>query len=494
MVRTSPFGRLGRLFVWTATVAALVSCASTAPESAESVLRRADSAMGGKDLKSISFAGSGTGATFGQAYEPGGAWPKITYSSFTRLADYDQGAFREDAARSRAEPTGGGAVPLMGTGEQRTTGLMRGGYAWNLVGPAPVASPRDLDARVHDLWTTPHGVIKAALANQPTLTPRTQDGRTLWAVSFVMPGRLRAMALINADGLVEQIESVLPNPVMGDTGSVITFSDYQDVGGVKFPKRIRQSLGGFPVLDLAVSEVKPNAPVAIEVPALVSAATEKVTADKVAEGVWFLAGGSHNSVAIEMKDHLMVVESPLFDGRALPMLAEAKKLAPGKPIRFVVNSHHHFDHSGGLRTAVAEGATLVTSELARPYFERTLANPNRLSPDAMQKSGRTAQLTGVPGQRRFTDGDRVVDVHYIEGSVHARGFMMVHLPREKLLIEADAFTPGPPGAPPPATPNALHVNLVQNIERLNLQVERILPLHGRVVPVAELYTAIGRKN
>jgi glyoxylase-like metal-dependent hydrolase (beta-lactamase superfamily II) len=337
-------------------------------------------------------------------------------------------------------------------------------------------------------------VIKAALANQPTLTPRTQDGRTLWAVSFVMPGRLRAMALINADGLVEQIESVLPNPVMGDLGSVITFSDYQDVGGVKFPKRIRQSLGGFPVLDLAVSEVKPNAPAAIEVPPLVSAATEKVTADKMAEGVWFLAGGSHNSVAIEMKDHLMVVESPLFDGRALPMLAQAKKLAPGKPIRFVVNSHHHFDHSGGLRTAVAEGATLVTSELARPYFEKTLANPNRLSPDAMQKSGRTAQLTGVPGQRRFTDGDRVVDVHYIEGSVHARGFMMVHLPREKLLIEADAFTPGPPGAPPPATPNALHVNLVQNIERLNLQVERILPLHGRVVPVAELYTAIGRKN
>jgi hypothetical protein len=93
---------------WTAAAAALVSCASVAPESAESVLRRADSAMGGKDLKSISFAGSGTGATFGQAYEPGGAWPKITYSSFTRLADYDQGAFREDAARSRAEPAGGG--------------------------------------------------------------------------------------------------------------------------------------------------------------------------------------------------------------------------------------------------------------------------------------------------------------------------------------------------------------------------------------------------
>lgn len=221
-------GRLGLLVV---AVAGLVSCASVPPESAEAVLRRADSAMGGKDLRSISFAGSGTGATFGQAYEPGGAWPRITYTSFSRLADYDHAAWREDAARSRAEPTGGGAVPLMGTGEQRTTGLMRGGYAWNLIGPAPVPSPRDLDARVHDLWTTPHGVIKAALANQPTLTTRTQDGRTLQAVAFVMPGRLRAMALINADGLVEQIESVQPNPVMGDLGSVITFSDYQDLAG-----------------------------------------------------------------------------------------------------------------------------------------------------------------------------------------------------------------------------------------------------------------------
>jgi glyoxylase-like metal-dependent hydrolase (beta-lactamase superfamily II) len=485
---------MGRCLTLAVTIAGLVSCASVPTESPQAVLKRADMAMGGANLNSISFAGSGSGATFGQAYQPGTAWPKISYSSFSRQADYVNAAFREDAARSRAEPTGGGAVPLMGTGEQRTTGLMRDGFAWNMVGPAPVASPRDLDGRVHDLWTTPHGVIKAALANQPALATRTEGGRTLWAVSFTMPGRLRVMALINPDGLVEQIESVQPNPVMGDTGAVISFSDYKDFGGVKFPMRIRQSLGGFPVLDLAVNEVKPNAPVAIEVPPLVSAATERVTAEKVANGVWFLAGGSHNSVAIEMKDHMMVVESPLYDGRAAAMLAEVKKLASGKPIRFVVNSHHHFDHSGGLRTAVAEGATLVTSEPARPYFEQVLANPNRLRPDAMEKSGRKAVVTGVNGKRSFTDGERVVDVHFIEGSVHARGFMMVHLPADKILIEADAFTPGVPNAPPPATPNALHLNLVQNLERLNLQVDRILPLHGRIVPVAELYTAVGRKN
>ena len=471
----------------------LASCANMPGESASAALQRANTAMGGTALKSISFAGSGTGATFGQAYLAGQAWPKITYSSFSRVADYENAAFREDAARTRAEPNGGGAIPLMGLGEQRTTGLMRGASAWNMVGPAPVAAPVAYDMRVHDLWTTPHGVIKAAMANNPTSAMRIVDGKTLTAVSFAVPGRYRATALINAAGLVEQIESTQPHPVTGDTASSIRFSDYKDTGGVKFPMRIQQSMGGYPVLDLTVSDVKPNAPAGIEVPALVTAFTENVVATKVADGVWHLAGGSHNSVAIEMRDHLMVVESPLYDGRAVPMLAEAKKLSPGKPIRFVVNSHHHFDHSGGLRSAVAEGATLVTSELSRPFFETAMANPNSIKPDAMQTSGRKASVSGVSGKRTFTDGARVVDVYYIEGSVHANGFLMVHMPKEKLLIEADAYTPGAPNAPAPAVPNAVHVNLVENIERLKLGIDQILPLHGRVVPLSELYAAIGKK-
>jgi glyoxylase-like metal-dependent hydrolase (beta-lactamase superfamily II) len=81
--------------------------------------------------------------------------------------------------------------------------------------------------------------------------------------------------------------------------------------------------------------------------------SERVTADKVADGVWFLAGGSHNSVAIEMKDQVIVVETPLYDGRAAAVLAKARELVPGKPVRTVINSHHHFDHAGGLRAAVA---------------------------------------------------------------------------------------------------------------------------------------------
>jgi glyoxylase-like metal-dependent hydrolase (beta-lactamase superfamily II) len=173
------------------------------------------------------------------------------------------------------------------------------------------------------------------------------------------------------------------------------------------------------------------------------------------------------------------VESPLYDGRAQAVIAEAKRLVPGKPIRYVVNSHHHFDHSGGLRAAVAEGAKLVTSEQARGWFEQVLANPNSIRPDAMATSGRRATVTGVSGERSFSDGDRTVRIYMIDDSVHARGFMMVWLPKERLLVEADAYTPGPPNSPPPAVVNANNLNLASNIDRLKLNVDKILPLHGR---------------
>jgi glyoxylase-like metal-dependent hydrolase (beta-lactamase superfamily II) len=99
----------------------------------------------------------------------------------------------------------------------------------------------------------------------------------------------------------------------------------------------------------------------------------------------------------------------------------------------------------------------------------------------------------------LADATRPVEIHELQGSIHARGLLVVWLPREQLLIEADAYTPGPPPAPgapqtpPPAVPNANHLNLVQNLERLGLAPQRILPLHGRVVPVADLYAQLGRK-
>ncbi len=219
--------------------------------------------------------------------------------------------------------------------------------------------------------------------------------------------------------MIERVESIQPDPVLGDMATVTTYAGYQDIAGVRFTTRIRQDMGGFPVLDLEVREVQVNQPSGIDVPAGVVSAVERVAAEKVADGVWFLGGGSHNSVLIEMKDHLILVESPLYDARAQAVLAETRRLVPGKELRYVINSHHHFDHSGGLRTAAATGATLITSDVARPWFETVLANLNSISPDALARSGRKAVLSSVDGQRTFSDGERQVLVSMIQDSVHA---------------------------------------------------------------------------
>lgn len=107
----------------------------------------------------------------------------------------------------------------------------------------------------------------------------------------------------------------------------------------------------------------------------------KVEVQKVAQGVWYLTGGSHHSVAVEFKDHVVVVEAPWNEERSLAVIAEVKKTIPGKPIKYVVNTHHHFDHSGGLRTYVAEGATVITHEMNKAFYEESWIPGRWLSPE-----------------------------------------------------------------------------------------------------------------
>ena len=468
---------------------ALLSTTAMAQD-AGALLKRAAAAMGSDEVKTIRYTGSGTGASFGQAYRPDKPWPKLNYSSYERLVDYQAPASSETVMRSRSEPTGGGAVPLQG--EARFGAAVNDAFAWNLAGPAAVPRQPAREARLHDIWITPHGVIKAAQRNNAKLKFVKEGENTLAAVSFTQPGVLAATAYISDGYMVERVESRMPDPVLGDTPVVTKYSEYRSFGGVWFPMRIQQTIAGSPVLDLAVKEVQVNAQVNLAVPENVRTATERVTAEKAADGVWFLAGGSHNSVAIEMKDHVVLVEAPLGDSRVGPVLAEVKKVIPGKPIRYVVNSHSHFDHSGGLRAAVAEGAAVVTQQANKAYFEKAFANPSRIAPDALAKSGKKAKVIGVADKHVLSDGSRTVEVHKLRDPLHTDTFLMVWLPKERLLIEADAYTPLPPNAAPPQPPNAYHVNLVDNLQRLKLDVDRILPLHGRIVPMSELYRTIGK--
>lgn len=476
-------------------VLGLAGCASTPMAPDPSVLiQQAERALSGGGATTLVISGRGTGATFGQAWQPALAWPALNYGMLRRSYNLQTGAFREEFARSRAEPHGGGAIPLLGQGEARANGFARDGFAWNVLPtgatPAPVAVP----GRTNDLWTTsPHSALAAAKRFGAVSGTRREGGKTMSTLSFSVPGALRATLVLDERSLITRVESTMPHPVLGDTLVATEFLDYASQGGGQFPKRIRQRQGGFEVMDLAVTEFSSTEAVDISVPDNVRHAAENVAVQLAAPGVWYLAGGSHHSVAIELSDRIVLVESPLYDGRTLAAITAANKLVPGKTVKTVINSHHHFDHAGGLRAAVGEGAQLITSAIAKPYFERVFANPNRVAPDRMAQSGHKASIVGVTEKLVLRDPLRQIEVHEMQGSVHAQGFMMVWLPAERLLIQADAFTPPAAGTPPPAVPHGNAVNLVANIERLGLVPDRLLPLHGRIVPMSELHAQIGRK-
>jgi glyoxylase-like metal-dependent hydrolase (beta-lactamase superfamily II) len=201
----------------------------------------------------------------------------------------------------------------------------------------------------------------------------------------------------------------------------------------------------------------------------------------VTAGVWHLTGQSHHSVLVEFPEYLVLIEAPQNDTRTLAVIEQARELQPEKPLRYVINTHHHFDHSGGMRAAVSEGLTVITHELNRPFFEDIVARQHTIVQDALATNPQPLAIETVPGDDRYVleAGRQSLEIYPILNSPHADTLLMVYLPRERLLVEADVFSPGAREAP-------FAANLLENIEQGSLRVDRVVPIHGSVVPFSEL--------
>jgi glyoxylase-like metal-dependent hydrolase (beta-lactamase superfamily II) len=320
-------------------------------------------------------------------------------------------------------------------------------------------------------------------------------------VSFTLREKFRIKGWIDAEGQVQRVLTWVGDTdglfgILGDMPVETLYSDYAEFDGLRFPRRIVQKWGGFPILEVTVDTVQRNAPVDIEVPTAIrdgSAQPFDVTAvaEEVAAGVWHVTGALWHSVAIEFDDHLVVVEAPFTAERSIAVLEELKVKAPGKPVKYVVNTHHHFDHSGGLRVYANRGAIVLTHEINLEFFERASTAPRTLAPDGLAKSGRIADFRPVADKMVLSDGARDLELYHLEGSQHAAGLLFAYLPHEKLLIEADIFDPVGPDSQPPSRPDPEASNLYENILHYNLDVDTIVPIHGRPVPLAELIRWVG---
>jgi glyoxylase-like metal-dependent hydrolase (beta-lactamase superfamily II) len=478
------------------TVLMAVACARQEP----GTLQAATEALGATELRSIEYSGSGRWFQFGQAPNPTLPWPAFDVSSFTASVSYETPAARVQMVRRQVvEPGRVRPAPV----EQRPIQIVSGTHAWNMAvpagagqdaAPAPQPQPAAVEERTMEIWTTPHGFLKAAAANNATSQPAEGGSE----VTFTVGGTHRYVGHINAQSQVARVRTWIDNTVLGDTLVETTYSDYRDFGGVMFPGRIVRTQGGHPVLDITVSQVTANPEVNLEIPGQVRNFTPPpvtVEVEKIADGIYYMRGGSHHSVAIDQRDHIVVVEAPLNEARSDAVIAKVKETIPQKPIRYLVNTHVHFDHSGGLRAYVDEGATIVTHEMNRPYYEQAWKAPRTLNPDRLARSNKAATFETLTDKHVLTDGQRTIEVHQIAGGGHNDAFVMVYLPAERILIEADAWTPGAANAPPPATPNPFAVNLYDNVQRLKLDVRGIAALHGpRVATLADLRAAIGQST
>jgi glyoxylase-like metal-dependent hydrolase (beta-lactamase superfamily II) len=505
---------------------AVMAAHAQGQETAQSVLQALSKNMGADNLKCITFGGTvGYVGIVGQAYDIREDWPKVLISNYTRTINYDAKSSYEDRTIEQGNypRRGGGGIPIQG--KQRAQNYLVDKSAWTMQGGNAVPQPEAADVRAIDIWMSPHGFIKGAMAPgaNPVLITRYENGavgtlaghsyRKLKIISFTF-GKYRINGTINEDNLLERVESRIANPVRGDMNYEAEYSQWKEVNGVKFPGNFHNHTdwdnetqppnynGGHNAFGLTVTDIKPNdCGQALTVPANVANAQPApvtVTTTTLAPGVTYLTGGTHHSVAVEFNDYIALVEAPLNQARTLAVFDTVRGMYPNKPIKYVVNSHNHFDHLGGIRTAFHEGAAIITHSSNKDFYKNEVLShdvwtldPDRLALYPPTEFDEGYQFETVDSRYTLSDGTRNLDVYYVQGSPHAEGMVMAYLPKEKILMVADIYTPGTPA---PATPPAAAVNLYDNIKGYKLDVQTIVGLHGRSGTWAEFLQFVQKPN
>ena len=477
MVRKSMAAALLGLLAWAA-----------AAQDVKTVIGNVSKAMGADGLKTVEYSGSGADFSLGQAMNPTSPWPRFNDPMYDRIIDFDKEASHVVRTRTQGEnpPRGGGGQPLYGNQRQDQVVIFNEQTPWN---------------QRLDLVMLPWGFLRAASAANATIETKKISGKKYTVISFDGGNKAKVNGYVDDQNRIARVETWVDNAVLGDMLYEADYSDYKDFNGVKFPMHILQKQGGWPTFELTVTDVKPNVAANIRQPAGrggrdgrggpggpgapgVAAPAEP---EKLSDGVYLLPG-AYAAVAVDMKDGILVIEGPQSEQRALEIISEAKRLIPGKPIKWVVNTHNHFDHASGLRTFVAEGATVITHQINKSYYEKVWSNPHTINPDKLSEAKVKPKFETMTEKKVLTDGNHVVELYHVKNSLHNDGMIMAYLPREKVIVEADEFNVvNTPDAPV----NPYHVNLVENLERLKLDYDRIIPIHypGRRVDRAELLRA-----
>jgi glyoxylase-like metal-dependent hydrolase (beta-lactamase superfamily II) len=479
-------------------------CGHAAAQDAKTVIANAQKALG--DVRAITYSGSAKDVAFQQCGANAAAMicrgthdPMRPISNYVRVVDLAAPASRHTGATNNIGP-GGSTTVTPGTFFQQVTPEQ-----------ANVSQPW---AGSLELYITPWGFLKGAAENNASVSRRTVDGRNYtvlsWSPKVTAPSGKNYVinGYLNDRNLVERVETWLGENIMGDMHIVATYTGWKNLGGAMAPAKIVQTRGGWPFFEVDVTSAQANPTnVASLVPPPAPAGGRgggggggraggpggapalTVTAEKLGDGFYRLTTGpgSYDSLIVEFQDHIMMLEAGQSEARALAYIAEAKKLIPNKPIRFVMNTHPHADHTGGLPALVAEGATIITAENNRVFFERALNTPRTLLNDTLAKNPKKATVDPVRDKKVYSDGTRTVEMYHVDPVPHSNGLLVAYFPKEKVLFQGDFSLPA---AGQPAND---HVKaLAPILEKLKIDYQRYINVHTSAEPQtrADLLAAV----
>jgi glyoxylase-like metal-dependent hydrolase (beta-lactamase superfamily II) len=398
--------------------------------------------------------------------------------------------------------------PVAG-GVQRQRQVVAGGIGMNEINglQAPLA-PGAVAGALQAMRLQPDRLLLRALDAPGALSAlpaRTWRGELMDGVRFAAGGDTLALYFDRGNGLLTVSEALSDDPILGDRRTVTWYTRWQDAGGVRLPRQFDTHVNGRALSYNVVTALTPNPPLPDSLFAIPDSIARRaqplpaapppppaitVTLAELAPGVWRAEGGSHHSLVVDQGSQLVVVEAPQSRARFGAVLDTLRARFPGRRIGLVANTHHHWDHAGGVRTALAAGLRVATHRRNVAFVRGIGAAPKTVQPDALSRRPAPPLVVVAVGDSLVvgTGASRVV--LYELPSAHAEGILAAYLPGPRILFASDVLSPPAAGSSAPLAALG-SAELVAMVRRRGISVDRFAGGHGGIVAWSEVERAAG---
>jgi glyoxylase-like metal-dependent hydrolase (beta-lactamase superfamily II) len=360
--------------------------------------------------------------------------------------------------------------------------------------PQPAGAAAARQRRV-EMLAHPITIIRAALDPSTKLSNLRKQGNLQLVDVTVRQGDTLTLAVNATTNLPEWVSYIGPHVNLGDVRYQTNFIGYVPEKGIQLPTAFSTVIDWRNVVHMKLDADRNIVDGPIDdlsaPPSLRAAAAAggpgrggaNLQPIKAADHVWYMNGNTF----FEFDDHLTMVEANRQDAALEAILKVANALVPGKRVTQVIQSHHHFDHTVGLRAAVAEGLTIIAHRGNEGIFREMVARPAKLFPDALGKNPKPLKFMPVDDHLTLKDGTNQVDIYHLVGNYHMANAVIVHVPASRLLIEGDLTTQN-------WDYNWWGDSVMNNIDYRKIKVDTVLAVHGqKPLPLTEIVSAIERQ-